>query len=105
MNTGWVGGGDADEGSKKVKIPVSSACVKGVAESTITWTKDPDFGYEVATEVPGIDDRELLQPYLLYERQGRSGEYADTVARLKRERAEFLSKFEGLGDPILAAVR
>src|ERR671923_109502 len=47
MNTGRVGGGDDDERSKKVKIRHSSAIVKGIAEGTIEWVEDPDFGYQV----------------------------------------------------------
>ena len=104
MNTGWVGGGDADEMSKKVKIPHSSAVVKAIADGTITWELDPDFGYEVATSVPGIDDDDLLRPRALYERQGRPEEYEAHVERLKRERIEFLSGFAGLDPEILAAI-
>ena len=48
MNTGWVGGPDGDDRSKKVTIPHSSAIVKAIAEGTISWEGDPDFGYEVA---------------------------------------------------------
>jgi phosphoenolpyruvate carboxykinase (ATP) len=105
MNTGWVGGGDGDEGSKKVKIPHSSAAVKAIADGTITWEADPDFNYEVATSLPGFDDEELLRPRLLYEQQGRADEYAAHVERLKRERAAFLAQFEGLQPEIAAAIR
>jgi phosphoenolpyruvate carboxykinase (ATP) len=107
MNTGWVGGDDADERegrSKKVKIPTSSAVVKGIAEGTITWEPDPDFGYEVATGVPGIDDPEFLKPALLYERQGRANEYRDWVERLRTERAAYFQKYPGLGSSIVAAI-
>ncbi|HEX9696707.1 MAG TPA: phosphoenolpyruvate carboxykinase [Actinomycetota bacterium] len=105
MNTGWVGGGDGDDGSKKVKIPVSSACVKAIAEGSAEWQRDPDFGYEVATMLPGIDDDEFLRPKLLYERQGRPGEYAEHVERLKRERAAFLGTFSTLGAEIIDTVK
>src|SRR6266487_1515590 len=88
MNTGRVGGRDDDERSKKVKIPHSSAVVKAIAEQSIKWTGDDDFGYEVADDVPGIDDPELLQPKRLYERQGRMDEYEAFVRRFKKERAE-----------------
>src|SRR5215203_4120447 len=56
MNTGRVGGSDDVEGSQKVRIKHSSAIVKGIAEGTIEWTEDPDFGYQVAKSVPGIDE-------------------------------------------------
>ena len=104
MNTGWVGGDDADERSKKVKIPHSSAIVKAIAEGTITWTPDADFGYEVATAVPDLEDLELLQPRTMYERQGRLNEYAATVAKLKADRATFLATFPGLAPSIVDAV-
>ena len=104
LNTGRVGGKDGDERSKKVKIPHTSACVKGIAEQSITWTEDDDFGYLIADEVPGFDDVELLQPRRLYEREGRMQEYADMVERLKAERVERLHAFPDLDDAIVKAV-
>src|SRR4029077_16986882 len=61
LNTGRVGGGTDDAGSKKVEIEHSGAVVKAIAEGTIQWERDPDFGYEVAASVPGIDDPEILE--------------------------------------------
>jgi phosphoenolpyruvate carboxykinase (ATP) len=104
LNTGRVGGVDGNPLSKKVEIEHSGAIVKAIAEGTISWTRDPDFGYEVAAGLPGIDDAELLQPRLLYARTGRANEYADWVSRLKRERIEFLQRYAGLDPEILAAV-
>jgi phosphoenolpyruvate carboxykinase (ATP) len=104
MNTGSVGGKDGAEGAKKVKIPHSSAVVKAIAEQSIKLTGDEDFGYEIAEEVPGIDDVELLQPRRLYEREGRLDQYAGTVERLKRERAETLAQYPHLTAEITAAV-
>lgn len=104
LNTGRVGGPEADERSKKVKIPHSSALVQGIATDSISWTADPDFGYEVATSVPGLDDEEILQPKKLYERQGRSEEYAARVERLKTERAAYLQGFPGLDEAIVKSV-
>jgi phosphoenolpyruvate carboxykinase (ATP) len=103
LNTGRVGGTDGDERSKKVMIPHTSACVKSIAEGTVSWSEDPDFGYLVAEDVPGIDDLELLQPRRLYERQGRSGEYVDTVERLKAERVARLEEFPELAPEIVKA--
>ena len=104
LNTGWVGGGDGDPNSKKIRIPQSSAVVKAIAERTITWERDPDFGYEIATTVPGLDDPEVLQPRRLYQRQGREAEYQAIVKRLGRERAEYLAGFPGLDPAIQKAV-
>jgi phosphoenolpyruvate carboxykinase (ATP) len=104
MNTGRVGGGDGDERSKKVRIQHSSAIVKGVAEGTIEWDEDPDFGYLVATSIPDMDDAEVLQPRRLYERQGRMDEYRQIVERLKGERLEYMKKWEGLNPEIARAI-
>jgi phosphoenolpyruvate carboxykinase (ATP) len=104
LNTGRVGGKAEDDRSKKVKIPVSSAIVKAIAEETIKWDEDANFGYEVASDIPGIDDIELLQPRRLYERQGRMDEYDALVERLKHERTETLRKYPDLTEDIIRAV-
>jgi len=103
LNTGRVGGREDDERSKKVKIPHSSAVVKAIAEGTISWIEDLDFGYLIAEAVPGIDDPELLQPRRLYERQGRQAEYAGMVSRFKAERRAHLMGFPELSKEIVAA--
>ena len=103
MNTGRVGGRERDDRSKKVKIPHSSAIVKAIAEGTISWADDDDFGYRVAGSVPGIDDPELLQPRRLYERGGRLDEYRALVERFKSERVEFLKGFPELEEDIIKA--
>ncbi len=105
LNTGRVGGTEAEAESKKIQIEDSGAIVKAIAEGTISWERDPDFGYEVATSLPGIDDPELLQPRRLYERMGRTDAYAAWVERLRRERIAFLEGYPGLLPEILAAAR
>jgi phosphoenolpyruvate carboxykinase (ATP) len=106
LNTGSIGGKAGAESAKKVRIPHSSAIVKGIAEGTIEWERDPDFGYLVASAVPGIeaDDIDVLQPKRLYEAQGRLDEYESLVERFKAERTEFLQDFPSLSDDIIAAV-
>jgi phosphoenolpyruvate carboxykinase (ATP) len=103
LNTGRVGGTN-EATSKKVKIPHSSAMVQAIVEDSIEWVTDPDFGYEIAASVPGIDDIELLQPRRLYQRQGRLSEYQEMVARLKRERREYLTSFTGLDEGIVKSI-
>jgi phosphoenolpyruvate carboxykinase (ATP) len=103
LNTGRVGGSEGDERSRKVKIPHTSACVKGIAERSIGWDEDPDFGYAVASDVPGFDDLELLQPRRLYEREKRMSEYTETVERLKAERVARLEEFPELTPEIVKA--
>jgi phosphoenolpyruvate carboxykinase (ATP) len=104
LNTGRVGGPPDNETSKKVSIAYSSAVVKAIAEGTIEWEADPDFGYEVARSLPGIDDLEILQPRRLYERAGRVEEYQTIVERLRAERRDFLANYPGLRLEIVKAI-
>ncbi len=104
LNTGRVGGKDGDDRSKKLRIPDTSACVKGIAEQSIVFDEDPDFGYQVATSVPELDDVQKLQPRRLYEAQGRGEEYRGIVERLKSERVTHLQQFTQLSEDIIKAV-
>jgi phosphoenolpyruvate carboxykinase (ATP) len=104
MNTGRIGGDDKDERSKKVRIQHSSAIVKAIAEGTIAWERDPDFGYLVATHVPELDDADYLQPKRMYERQGRLDEYNALVAKYMSDRREYLRKWKGLSEEIVNAI-
>ena len=106
LNTGWVGGPKDSPHSTKVSIPHSSAIVKGIADGTITWERDPDFGYEIAVSIPGFpkEDEDLLRPRRRYEKTGRIDEYNAIVRTLKEERTAFLKSFPGLDTRIVAAV-
>lgn len=104
LNTGRVGGGDDDERSRKVTPAVSGAIVAAISRGGIEWEVDPDFGYEVAVSVPGVDDPALLQPRLLYAEQGRADEYAELVAALKQDRREHLAGYRDLRPEIVSAV-
>lgn len=105
LNTGQVGAaGDGDPRGKKVRIPDSSAIVAGIVSGSIEWETDPDFGYQVAASVPGIDDVELLQPIRLYERQGRAQEYRDMVDRLQAERKAYLEAYAALDPRVVAGL-
>ena len=103
LNTGRVGG-TGEARSKKVTIPYSSATVQAIVADTIEWVADPDFGYEIAASLPGVDDIEILQPRRLYERQGRLAEYDAMVARLTSERKQFLGSFPGLNEDIVKSI-
>jgi phosphoenolpyruvate carboxykinase (ATP) len=104
LNTGSVGGRADDERAKKVTIPHSSAVVEAIVTDAIEWVQDPDFGYDVAVSLPGVEDVELLQPRRLYERQGRLDEYATWVDRLKAERQDYLASFPGLDEAIVKSI-
>ncbi len=102
FNTGSVGGDEQDENSQKVTIQHSAAVQEGIVSGSIEWEVDPDFGYLVASSIPGFDDEELLQPRRLYERQSRGDEYERIVAQLIAERQEYLAEFNwapSIGSP------
>lgn len=105
LNTGQIGGSDDPDGGKQVEIAHSSAIVEAVAEDSIRWTPDPDFGYWIAEHVPGIDDPELLNPRVRYAAQGREDVYTARVAQLKLERTAYLSDHRGLDERVRSALR
>ena len=102
----WYPVGLARWSHSVIKTPHSSAIVKGIAENTITWEADPDFGYQVASAVPGIpaEDIGILQPRVLYAEQGRGDEYGDHVSRIQKERVEYMNSFLGLDEEIISAL-
>jgi phosphoenolpyruvate carboxykinase (ATP) len=104
LNTGGVGGGGDDHQSKDITPDMSAAIVAAIAAGAVEWETDPDFGYEVATAVPGVDDPQILRPRLLYETQGRSGEYAQLVEELHADRRAHMAKYPDLRPEIADVV-
>ena len=60
---------------------------------TVSWETDPDFGYEVAASVPGLESPEdgALMPRLLYTRADRPYEHAAIVPRVRAEVAALIA--------------
>jgi len=94
LNTGRVGG--TDNGSLKITPGMSSTIVAAIAAGTVDWERDPDFGYEVATAVPGLEDTQVLRPRLLYESQGRTTEYEELVGSLHADRRAHMARYPDL---------
>jgi len=95
MNTGRVGGPEGED----ITIHDSTAIMKEIARGEITWETDPDWGYEVAVEVPGIDISRL-DPKKFYDER----EYMRLTEILRKEREAWLFKFENLDPDILKAI-
>ncbi len=113
MNTGYIGGDQLDEKkgiALKVKIAHSSAMLEALFRGEIKWKEDPDFGYWIV-DVNAPENRKLLEkvpaeilnPILLYEKQGRMNEYHEWVQKIKKEREQFLRKY-GVKEEIIRAV-
>jgi phosphoenolpyruvate carboxykinase (ATP) len=96
LNTGYVGGGENSTQSMKVAINDSSSILEGIIQQTIAWKEDDRFGYYVAESVPGITEVELLQPALLYNRQGRGQEYNALEEQINADRKKYIQNYTNL---------
>ncbi len=69
-----------------------STVLKAALAGSVSWETDPDFGYEVAASVPGIEAPEdgLLVPRFLYTRADRVYEHAAIVPRVRAEVAALI---------------
>jgi phosphoenolpyruvate carboxykinase (ATP) len=106
LKSGRVGATSPDS-AVEIEEEHAAAILNAVLAGTIEWEQDPDFGYRVAAEVPGIQDRDrfLLIPRFLYARTGRVYDYAALVPALKREQVARLEALQGLEPEIVDAVR
>jgi phosphoenolpyruvate carboxykinase (ATP) len=98
LNTGSIGAKDGSPG-EKVTIRASTEIMKQIARGAISWSKDPDWGYSVPREVPGVD-LSKYDPRTYYTPE----EYAARVAKLRQEREGWLAQFPGLDPSIPAAI-
>ncbi|MCL6610554.1 MAG: phosphoenolpyruvate carboxykinase (ATP) [Peptococcaceae bacterium] len=98
LNTGSVGAGNGSEG-KKITIDISTGILREIARETISWETDPDWGYFVPREIPGLD----LTPYRP-ERYYPKEEYRRRVEQLRQERKQWLGKYKGLRKEITETI-
>jgi len=99
LNTGSVGAREGSAG-EKITIQVSTEIMKQIAKDGITWREDPDWGYQVPSSVAGVD-LATYDPRTHYSPE----EYASRIAKLRREREDWLAQFSGLDPSIPAAIR
>lgn len=98
LNTGSVGARPGIPG-KKITVAVSTHILKEIARNSITWRVDPDWGYQVAAHIPGLD----LAPYDPASYYS-AAEYRQLVEELREERRRWLAKYPGLRPEIVAAI-
>jgi phosphoenolpyruvate carboxykinase (ATP) len=99
LNTGRVGKKANDPG-KKINITLSTHILKHLAYDDITWEKDPDWGYEVPTSIPGIDIGQF-DPRKFYS----AYEYQQLTDKLRQERLEWLQAYSDLDRQILQTMQ
>lgn len=99
LNTGSVGK-NADFPGVKIKIKDSTVIMEQIARGTVRWQEDPDWGYLVPADVPGIDIKPL-NPRQYYSEE----EYQWRNAKLREERRAWLAKYAGLKPEIIMAIQ
>jgi phosphoenolpyruvate carboxykinase (ATP) len=87
LKAGRVGGPEDQRGSMGIGEQFVAKVLDEALAGTVSWETDPDFGYEVAASVPGVQSPEdgLLMPRLLYTRADRVYEHAAIVPRVRAE--------------------
>jgi hypothetical protein len=93
LKAGRVGGPEGSPGSLAIEVALVAAVLDAAAAGTVEWEIDPDFGYEVAASVPGIEPPEdgLLVPRFLYTRADRVYEHAAIVPSVRDEVAALVA--------------
>lgn len=108
LNTGGVGEIiESTNGKRKVvrkvnriEIDEMAAIIRGIVRDTIEWEQDPYWGTMVPKAVEGFDlDR--MNPEKFYSQQ----EIADHIAQLRKERKQYLSRYQNLHPDIMKAFK
>ena len=87
LKSGRVGGAEDEAGSREIAEGLVRIVLDAALAGDVEWEQDPDFPYEVAASVPGVEfpDDGLLLPRLLYTRADRVYEHAAIVPRVRDE--------------------
>ncbi len=96
LNTGQVGGRSSGQ---KITVQDSVKIMEMIARDKIIWKKDNFWGYEVPVEIPGVDLKRFDLSKFYPE-----DEIQEMSENLKRERLEWLTKFQGLNPDIIKAL-
>jgi ATP-dependent phosphoenolpyruvate carboxykinase len=98
LKAGRVGGTEDEAGSREITEDLVATVLDAALAGRVEWESDPDFGYEVAAGVPGVERPYdgLLLPRLLYARADRVYEHAAIVPHVR-------AKVQALIAPIVGA--
>ena len=98
LNTGKIGETEGSEG-EKITVRDSATIIREIARDTVTWRKDPDWGYEVLDSCPDVEVSRF-HPEGHYSQE----EYAKLTEELRKERKEWLAQFKQLYPEIRDAI-
>ena len=93
VNTGWSGGKATMPGINRMPIKATRALLNAALDGTLNnaqFREDPNFGFEVPVEVPGVDTK-LLDPRGAW---ADPAEYDKTAQTLVRQFIENFAQFE-----------
>lgn len=98
LNTGSVGAKDDFKG-EKITIKVSTTIMKEIAKDNIEWELDDEWGYLIPKRIDGID-MEKYNPKNYYSEV----EYNNLVNKLKKERIEWLKRYQGFNEKLIYTI-
>ncbi|GGB87451.1 phosphoenolpyruvate carboxykinase [ATP] [Novosphingobium endophyticum] len=93
VNTGWSGGKATMPGIKRMPIKATRALLNAALDGSLNgaeFKEDPNFGFEVPVEVPGVDSK-LLDPRGAW---ADPAEYDKTAQTLVKQFIENFGQFE-----------
>jgi len=107
LNTGGVGeirengkdGNKIIQQALRVEIPEMAAIIRGIVRNSIEWKHDPLFNVLIPKKANGVL-MEKFDLHLFYSHE----QIVNYVNKLKKERIEWLRRFENLNSDILRAV-
>lgn len=102
LNTGKVGVdyADANRPGVKIDVPDSAALLRALYTDDVETIIDPDWGYDVAANVPNYDISKL-DPSKHYSKE----ELESLTQKLRDERVNWLKRFPGLDPKIINAIQ
>jgi phosphoenolpyruvate carboxykinase (ATP) len=98
LNTGKIGEGGNSQ-TEKITVHDSATILKEIAKGTVSWRKDPDWGYEIIDSCPGVDVTRFHP-----EKHYPAEEYKKLTEELRAERREWLNSFRGLDSRIKGCI-
>ncbi len=93
VNTGWFGGKATQQGIKRMPIKATRALLNAALDGSLNevqFREDPNFGFEVPVDVPGVDSALLDQRAAWAD----AAEYDRTAQTLVRQFIENFTQFE-----------
>jgi hypothetical protein len=106
FKVGLIGGPAGSAGALGADPGWITGVLQAALAGELLWETDPDFGYETAAVVPGLEGEaaDAFCPRLLYGAADRVYEHAELVAVTKRRRREALKEVGVSDEGLLAAV-